>query len=219
MSCFGSKKVPIRLVGLNQQPGGDSIVTIFKNGDDLRQDILTLQIIYIMDKIWLENELDLCMTPYKVVGTGCGQGFLEFVANSKTLAYIQYKHGVLKTFSEATIENYMQHYLHKKHPEDWKRRLEKAREVFINSAAGYCVASYVLGLGDRHPDNIMVNREQGNFLHIDFGHFLGNVKTKFGFKRERDPFVFTREIAYFINGGPLSKGKSKVLIKQAISEE
>ena len=49
----------------------------------------------------------------------------------------------------------------------------------------------------------MINVVEGNFLHIDFGHFLGNVKEKFGIKRERDPFVLTPEIAYFINGGPM----------------
>lgn len=49
----------------------------------------------------------------------------------------------------------------------------------------------------------MINFVEGNFLHIDFGHFLGNVKEKFGIKRERDPFVLTPEIAYFINGGPM----------------
>ena len=61
------------------------------------------------------------------------------------------------------------------------------------------MASYVLGLGDRHPDNIMINFVEGNFLHIDFGHFLENKKSKFGVKRENDPFVFTPELAYFIN--------------------
>jgi phosphatidylinositol kinase/protein kinase (PI-3 family) len=32
---------------------------------------------------------------------------------------------------------------------------------------------------------------QGTFFHIDFGHFLGNIKKKLGIKRETAPFIFT----------------------------
>ena len=56
----------------------------------------------------------------------------------------------------------------------------------------------------KHCDNIMINVIEGNFLHIDFGHFLGNYKSFKGIiQRETDPFVFTPEIAHFVNGGPL----------------
>ena len=71
IKVFNSKKVPLRLDMINAQPGGVFQQVMFKNGDDLRQDILTLQLIQVMDKIWLDNNLDLKLTPYKVIGTDC----------------------------------------------------------------------------------------------------------------------------------------------------
>lgn len=35
-----------------------------------------------------------------------------------------------------------------------------------------------------------------NLKDIDFGHFLGNIKRKFGFKRERAPFVLTPDFLF-----------------------
>ena len=61
-------------------------------------------------------------------------------------------------------------------------RLMRSIDRFMHSLAGYCVATFVLGIGDRiikfADDNIW------EVLHIDFGHFLGHFKTKYGFKRE-----------------------------------
>ena len=36
--------------------------------------------------------------------------------------------------------------------------------------------------------------------HTDFGHFLGNIKYKFGMKRELAPFVLTSEFIHVMGG-------------------
>jgi phosphatidylinositol-4,5-bisphosphate 3-kinase len=44
--------LPLWLVFANADPFGRPIYVIYKRGDDLRQDVLTLQMLGFMDKIW-----------------------------------------------------------------------------------------------------------------------------------------------------------------------
>lgn len=43
------------------------------------------------------------------------------------------------------------------------------RTNYTRSHAVMCMVGHVLGLGDRHPSNIMLDRFSGKLVHIDFG--------------------------------------------------
>lgn len=43
------------------------------------------------------------------------------------------------------------------------------RTNYIRSLAVMSMVGYILGLGDRHPSNLMLDRMSGKILHIDFG--------------------------------------------------
>lgn len=58
--------------------------TIFKSGDDLRQDSLTLKVMEIMMRLFKENGLNLPMIVYDCVCTGGSQGFIEAVQGEAT---------------------------------------------------------------------------------------------------------------------------------------
>ncbi|MCQ2818302.1 MAG: hypothetical protein MJ252_13630 [archaeon] len=64
VKVFDSKMVPIRLPLVSSD--GKIVAIMFKIGDDLRQDVLTLQLFKIMDNMWLENDLDLKINTYEV---------------------------------------------------------------------------------------------------------------------------------------------------------
>ncbi|KAL2090880.1 hypothetical protein ACEWY4_013143 [Coilia grayii] len=193
-SFFNSNAVPLKLSFQNMDPLGDHINVIFKSGDDLRQDMLTLQMIRIMNKIWIQEGLDMKMVIFHCFSTGRGRGMVEMIPNAETLRKIQVEHGVTGSFKDRPLADWLQ----KHNPTE--DEYEKAVENFIYSCAGCCVATYILGICDRHNDNIML-KTSGHMFHIDFGKFLGHSQMFGSIKRDRVPFVFTSDMAYVINGG------------------
>ncbi|XP_077480903.1 DNA-dependent protein kinase catalytic subunit [Stigmatopora argus] len=69
------------------------------------------------------------------------------------------------------------------------------RSHFISSHALLCISHWVLGIGDRHLSNFMINTETGGMIGIDFGHAFGSA-TQFLPVPELMPFRLTRQ---FVN--------------------
>ncbi|KAJ1919486.1 Phosphatidylinositol (PI) 3-kinase [Mycoemilia scoparia] len=159
-SIFKSKMQPLFIHFV--QENGQEYPIIFKTGDDMRQDQLVVQIITLMDKLLRNDNLDLRLTPFRVLATGTDQGMSQFIP-SHPLASILAE-------NNSSIINYFR----KISPslESPFGVTPAVMDTYVRSCAGYCVITYLLGVGDRHLDNLLLS-PQGCLFHVDFGFILG----------------------------------------------
>merc|ERR1719197_432672 len=88
---------------------------------------------------------------------------MEFVPNAFNVS------GILKEYQNSIL-NFLRH--HNPDPSTPTGVTDAAMETYSKSTASACVMTYILGIGDRHLDNIMMQPD-GHLLHIDFGFVFG----------------------------------------------
>lgn len=193
-----SNTVPLWLVFKNDMDHYCKL--IFKVGDDLRIDMLVLQLFKYMDKLWKNNDpsLDLYLQTYQTITISPEVGIIEVVDGSHTVSNIQSSDKSLFDFTSAFSDRALYDWL-------WGNNCEIDGNFdiavlnFVKSCAAYCIATYVLGIGDRHNDNIMCHKN-GIIFHIDFGYFLGEKTTILGVSRENAPFILTEDFINVMKG-------------------
>lgn len=130
---------------------------IFKVGNDLRQDQLAVQMISLFNRIFLEVGLDLCVTPYRVLATSPNSGFVEYIESRSVASVVSEYGGILKYLDSLATK---------------KKGARSVVADFTKSCAAYCVMTYVLGVGDRHLDNLLITKT-GRIFHVDFAYLFG----------------------------------------------
>ena len=153
-----------------------------KTGDDLRQDQLVIMMIKLMDRILKRGALDLFLNPYPILAMPDRTGLVEFVpSNPISQILSENNNSILEYFQKVAPSKGT------KYDVD-----PDVIQTYVRSCAGYCVITYLIGVGDRHLDNIMLQKS-GHFFHIDFGFIFG-----------RDPkplppaFRLTKEVSNII---------------------
>eukprot|EP01130_Rhizamoeba_saxonica_P012697 TRINITY_DN5387_c0_g1_i1.p1 TRINITY_DN5387_c0_g1~~TRINITY_DN5387_c0_g1_i1.p1 ORF type:complete len:406 (+),score=94.50 TRINITY_DN5387_c0_g1_i1:34-1218(+) len=71
------------------------------------------------------------------------------------------------------------------------------RMTFARSLAAFSMGSYVIGIGDRHLDNFLLDLSNGQVIGIDFGHAFGTA-TQILPIPELMPFRLTRQFKNFL---------------------
>ena len=61
-------------------------------------------------------------------------------------------------------------------------------DTYVKSCAGYSVITYILGVGDRHLDNLLLH-QSGSFFHCDFSFLLGRDPKAFQPMRVTDDMI------------------------------
>jgi hypothetical protein len=156
---------------------------IFKSNDDLRQELLTLQLIKKMKLIFESNRINLKLFPYEILTTSSESGLIEFLPN--TISIDQFK----KKYSEKDLNTFYR--------EAFGDDFYIAQRNFCESLAAYSLVCYLLEIRDRHNGNILIDIE-GNLIHIDFGFILGIGPGGTNF--EQAPFKLTEEYVNILDG-------------------
>jgi len=69
----------------------------------------------------------------------------------------------------------------------------KSRLMYSRSLAVTSIVGYVLGLGDRHPSNLLIDRDTGQVVHVDFGDCFDVTVFRDRYP-EKIPFRLTRQL-------------------------
>ncbi|KFH73635.1 hypothetical protein MVEG_00850 [Podila verticillata NRRL 6337] len=183
-SIFKSSLLPLHLTF--SCTDGSQYQTIFKSGDDLRQDQLVIQLITLMDDLLRKENLDLKLMPYKVLATGVDHGMVQFVP-AQSLANVLSENG-------GSLQMFWRTYHLGDHSVDTFGVRPDVMDAYVKSCAGYCVIMYLLGVGDRHLDNLLLS-PNGNIFHVDFGFILGRDPKPFP-----APMKITKEMVEAMGG-------------------
>lgn len=156
-----------------------------------------MQLVGVMDGIWKRNGLDLSIIRYAILPTGLEDGIVQFIP-SQPLSSILSEGGIVaseerkeeiltvngsadriatingggiggsnvirNTGSVSSGGGAILEYL---------RHDSNNLNNFIKSCAGYAVITFVLGVGDRHLENLLLTRE-GNLFHVDYAFLYGD---------------------------------------------
>ena len=225
MKVFGTAFHPrfISFVGCD----GKNYNFLLKGNCDIRIDFRIMQFFKLANTLLCRDRLtsELSITEYSIIPFTSDAGVISWVENADSLHQIISEFKEDRIVEARTIEqhcgtnqaymNCLQLYeLHleliskTKAMEIFRYLWLKSRkasiwlrnsDTYVKSLALMSICGYLIGLGDRHPSNIMIQRHSGKIAHIDFGDSFEVTMNRKTYP-ERVPFRLTRMLRNALDG-------------------
>ena len=173
--------------------GWDLMGVIVKSNDDLRQEAFVMQLIELCQEAFELAELELWISPYRILATGRTTGVIECVRNAMSFDALKKRPGYGK--------GGLREHLHRmtEFTADPGGTFKSAQQNFVRSLAAYSLLSYIFQFKDRHNGNLLLDTA-GHVIHIDFGFVFG-IAPGGSFSLEMStPFKLTEEMLDVMGG-------------------
>ncbi|CAG5050354.1 unnamed protein product [Parnassius apollo] len=201
---------------------GKSYIILLKSRDDLRKDYRLMEFNGVVNRFLQDapetRRRRLYIRTYSVLPLNEECGLIEWVPNlaglRPILLHIYKQKGIHTTNRELKelmcskndpvekMRRIFEQQLLRRHPpvfQEWFRRVfsdpygwYQARSAYIRTTAVMSMVGYILGLGDRHGENISFDTTNGDTVHVDF-NCLFNKGESFEWP-ERVPFRLTHNM-------------------------
>lgn len=149
--------------------------------EQLVSNLISLLLIRLKQHEIINNKHFDTIPTYQIKMLSSNVGIIEFVENSITLREINDLGYTLQNYISENNKNEI---------------LDMIKKRFMCSLSISSCLSFLLGLGDRHLDNIMINKK-GQIFNIDYGYLLENPKTNI---LGAPNIKVTREMIDFLGG-------------------
>lgn len=182
---------------------GKTYPFLCKPNDDLRKDYRLIELFDLVNELFKSSNREyrpyLNITRFSVTALNEEAGLVEWVPGTHSFRSIllQYykREGIsisfrdIKTYSKNDL-NYTEYFVNEILPrfpivfdkwmakkyyraQDWLA----CRNVFIGSSACMSMLGYIVGLGDRHGENILIQEDTCKAVHVDFNCLFEKGKT------------------------------------------
>jgi phosphatidylinositol 4-kinase B len=173
--------------------GWDMMGVIIKSNDDLRQEAFIMQLIELCQEAFELAELELWISPYRILATGRTTGVIECVRNAMSFDALKKRPG----YGKGGLREHLQRMT--EFTADPGGSFKSAQQNFVRSLAAYSLLSYLFLFKDRHNGNLLLDTA-GHVIHIDFGFVFG-IAPGGSFSLEMStPFKLTEEMLDVMGG-------------------